>query len=83
VGALVDTNVGGVQRVIRAFTNDLLAAAADGGAAADLVNISSIGAHLAFPGYAVYSPTKAAVTQLSAVLRAELAPGLARSLAER
>ena len=68
---MVDTNVGGVLRVIRAFTSDLLAAAADGGGA-DLVNISSIGAHLAFPGYAVYGATKAAVTQLSAVLRADL-----------
>jgi NADP-dependent 3-hydroxy acid dehydrogenase YdfG len=74
---MVGTNVGGVLQVIRAFTSDLLDAAADGGAA-DLVNISSIGAHLAFPGYAVYGAAKAAVTQLSAVLRAELGPAHVR-----
>jgi NADP-dependent 3-hydroxy acid dehydrogenase YdfG len=36
------------------------------------VNVSSIAAHLTFPHYAVYSATKAALTQLSAALRAEL-----------
>jgi NADP-dependent 3-hydroxy acid dehydrogenase YdfG len=70
---MIDTNLGGVLRVIRAFTGDLLAAAAERGAA-DLVNISSIGAHLTFPDYAVYGATKAAVTHLSAMLRAELGP---------
>ncbi|SEG09296.1 Enoyl-(Acyl carrier protein) reductase [Actinacidiphila yanglinensis] len=41
---------------------------------ADLVDVSSIGAHLTFPGYAVYSATKAALTHLSASLRAEFGP---------
>ncbi len=40
----------------------------------DLVNISSIAAHLTFPNYAVYSATKAAVTHLSQSLRTELGP---------
>jgi NADP-dependent 3-hydroxy acid dehydrogenase YdfG len=70
---MIDTNVTGVLRVIRAFTGDLVDAAAEG-RTADLVNISSIGAHLQFPGYAVYGATKAAVTQLSAMLRTELGP---------
>ncbi|MQY13634.1 putative oxidoreductase [Streptomyces sp. RB5] len=70
---MLDTNVSGTLRVVRAVTPDLLSAAADGGPA-DLVNISSIGAHTVFPAYAVYSATKAAVTQLSASLRAELGP---------
>jgi NADP-dependent 3-hydroxy acid dehydrogenase YdfG len=39
---MLNTNLGGVLRVIRAFTADLLAAAQGG--TADLVNISSIGA---------------------------------------
>ncbi|MFJ5301280.1 SDR family oxidoreductase [Streptomyces sp. NPDC088350] len=70
---MLDTNVAGVLRVIRAFTGDLVAAAADG-RSADLVNISSIGAHVTFPGYAVYGATKAAVTYISQSLRSELGP---------
>ncbi|MFF9626812.1 SDR family oxidoreductase [Streptomyces griseosporeus] len=70
---MIDTNVLGVLRVIRAFTGDLVATAAEGGTA-DLVNVSSIGAHAVFPDYAVYGATKAAVTHLSALLRAELGP---------
>ncbi len=70
---MLDTNVTGVLRIIRAFSADLLAAAA-GGRTADLVNISSIGAHVTFPNYAVYGATKAAVTYLSQSLRGELGP---------
>ncbi|MFI6585812.1 SDR family oxidoreductase [Embleya sp. NPDC050493] len=70
---MIDTNVTGALRIIRAFTADLVAAAADG-RAADLVDISSIGAHVTFPNYAVYGATKAALTHLSASLRSELGP---------
>ncbi|MCZ4102050.1 SDR family oxidoreductase [Streptomyces sp. SID13666] len=70
---MIDTNVTGVLRIIRAFTADLVAAAAEH-RPADLVNISSIGAHLIFPNYAVYGATKAALTHLSALLRSELGP---------
>ncbi|GAA3013696.1 SDR family NAD(P)-dependent oxidoreductase [Streptomyces drozdowiczii] len=70
---MLDTNVTGALRVIRAFTADLVAAAAEG-RTADLVNISSIGAHITFPHYAVYGATKAALTHLSASLRTELGP---------
>jgi len=70
---MLDTNVTGVLRIIRAFTADLVAAGA-GGRAADLVNISSIGAHVPFPDYAVYGATKAAVTYLSQSLRTEFGP---------
>ncbi|MEV6795048.1 SDR family oxidoreductase [Streptomyces sp. NPDC051320] len=70
---MLDTNVTGALRMIRAFTPDLLAAAADG-RTADLVNISSIGAHVMFPNYAVYGATKAALTYLSESLRTELGP---------
>ncbi|WP_037677129.1 SDR family oxidoreductase [Streptomyces griseus] len=70
---MIDTNVTGVLRVIRAFTGDLVGAAADG-RTADLVNISSIGAHLTFPNFAVYGATKAALTHLSQCLRAEFGP---------
>jgi NADP-dependent 3-hydroxy acid dehydrogenase YdfG len=70
---MIDTNVTGVLRLIGAFTPDLIAAAA-GGRTADLVNISSIGSHLVFPGYSVYGATKAALTQLSNALRADLSP---------
>ncbi|MGW6736814.1 SDR family oxidoreductase [Streptomyces sp. NPDC055013] len=70
---MIDTNVTGVLRIIRAFTGDLVAAAAEG-RTADLVNISSVGAHLAFPNYAVYGATKAAITHLSQCLRTEFGP---------
>ncbi|MYT30344.1 MULTISPECIES: SDR family oxidoreductase [unclassified Streptomyces] len=70
---MLDTNVTGALRVIRAFTPDLIAAAA-AGRTADLVNISSIGAHVPFPHYAVYGATKAALTYLSQSLRTELGP---------
>ncbi|MFJ1548394.1 SDR family oxidoreductase [Streptomyces sp. NPDC088246] len=70
---MIDTNVTGALRIIRAFTSDLVAAAADG-RTADLVNISSIGAHVAFPNYAVYGATKAALTYLSSSLRTEFGP---------
>ncbi|MCX5196078.1 SDR family oxidoreductase [Streptomyces sp. NBC_00249] len=70
---MIDTNVTGVLRIVRAFTSDLTAAAA-AGRAADLVNISSIGAHLTFPNYAVYGATKAALTHLSTMLRSEFGP---------
>ncbi|MEV6944450.1 SDR family oxidoreductase [Streptomyces sp. NPDC051172] len=70
---MLDTNVSGVLRVIRAFTADLVGAAADG-RTADLVNISSVGAHITFPNYAVYGATKAAVTYISQSLRGEFGP---------
>ncbi|MGW1166518.1 SDR family oxidoreductase [Streptomyces sp. NPDC002550] len=70
---MLDTNVTGALRIIRAFTADLVGAAGEG-RTADLVNVSSIGAHLTFPNYAVYGATKAAVTHLSNNLRSELGP---------
>ncbi|MFI5680975.1 SDR family oxidoreductase [Streptomyces cellulosae] len=71
---MLDTNVTGVLRIIRAFTGDLVRAAEEG-RTADLVNISSIGAHVTnFTNYAVYGATKAAVTHLSALLRTEFGP---------
>ncbi|MER6187883.1 SDR family oxidoreductase [Streptomyces sp. NPDC001652] len=70
---MIDTNVTGVLRMIRAFTADLVGTAAEG-RTADLVNISSIGAHITFPDYAVYGATKAALTYLSQSLRGEFGP---------
>ncbi|GAA3805468.1 SDR family oxidoreductase [Streptomyces coacervatus] len=71
---MIDTNVTGVLRVTGAFAEDLTEAAAQG-RSADLVNVSSIAAHLTgFPGFAVYGATKAAVTHLSAMLRDEFGP---------
>lgn len=70
---MLDTNVAGALRIVRAFAPDLIDAAAEG-RTADLVNISSIGAHIAFPHYAVYGATKAALTYLSESLRTEFGP---------
>jgi NADP-dependent 3-hydroxy acid dehydrogenase YdfG len=70
---MIDTNVTGALRVIGAFTADLVAAAA-GGRTADLVNVSSIGAHVVFPNYAVYGATKAALSQVGESLRSEFGP---------
>jgi NADP-dependent 3-hydroxy acid dehydrogenase YdfG len=66
-GRMLDLNVRGVLDVTRAFLPALL----DG--PSDIVNVSSIGAHTVFPGYAVYGATKGAVTQLGESLRGELA----------
>ncbi|MEU2631006.1 MULTISPECIES: SDR family oxidoreductase [Kitasatospora] len=70
---MIDTNVTGVLRVVRAFTGDLVATAA-GGRTADLVAVSSIASHVSFPNYAVYSATKAALTHLATSLRSEFGP---------
>ncbi|NUS81084.1 MAG: SDR family oxidoreductase [Streptomyces sp.] len=71
---MIDTNLTGVLRLIGALADDLTAAAAEG-RTADLVNVSSIGAHVTgFTNYAVYGATKAAVTHLSALLRGEFGP---------
>jgi NADP-dependent 3-hydroxy acid dehydrogenase YdfG len=68
---MIDTNLTGAVNAIRAFVPALLTATERTGVA-DLVNISSIGSKVVFPRYSVYGATKAALTQLSAVLRAEL-----------
>jgi NADP-dependent 3-hydroxy acid dehydrogenase YdfG len=68
---MIDLNLTGLLRATRAFAPDLIAAAA-AGRTADLVNVSSIGAHVIFPNYAVYGATKAAVSQLSGSLGSEL-----------
>lgn len=67
----IDLNVTGLMNAIAAFVPQLVAAAAEKGVA-DLVNTSSIAAQNIFPGFAVYSGTKAYVTHLSRTLRAEL-----------
>jgi NADP-dependent 3-hydroxy acid dehydrogenase YdfG len=66
---MIDTNLFGLLRVMRAFTADL---SAEG--PADLVNVSSIGAHIAFKEYDVYGATKAAVTYLSNAVRTTFGP---------
>ncbi len=70
---MLDTNVRGLLFTGRAFANDLIAAAAEGGKA-DLVHVGSIGGHEVFPNYGVYGATKAAVAHLTRNLRAELGP---------
>lgn len=67
----IDLNITGLMNVIGAFTPQLVEAAGERGVA-DLVNTSSIAAQNIFPGFAVYSATKAYVTHLSRHLRAEL-----------
>jgi NADP-dependent 3-hydroxy acid dehydrogenase YdfG len=71
--AMVDTNVGGLLNTGKAFVDDLIAAAADG-RPADLVHVGSVASHEVFPGYAVYSATKAGVAALTRGLRRELGP---------
>ncbi|MGW4365660.1 SDR family oxidoreductase [Nocardia takedensis] len=68
---MVDVNIRGGLRIVHAFLPGL-AAAADQGRRADLVNISSVSAGMAIPGCAVYSATKAFISHLSASLRTEL-----------
>ncbi|WP_371784828.1 SDR family oxidoreductase [Streptosporangium subroseum] len=61
------------MNTIGAFIPQLVRAAEKRGVA-DLVNTSSIAAHNIFPNFAVYSATKAYVTQLSRLMRTELGP---------
>ncbi|WP_230206524.1 SDR family oxidoreductase [Microbacterium gorillae] len=68
---MIETNLTGLLRVTRAFLPDLLGHKHD--VPADIINISSIAAHVVFPDYAVYAATKAAVTALSAMQRTEIA----------
>lgn len=68
---MIDVNLRGLLHTSRAFTDDLLAAASRGGPA-DLVHVGSVGGHLLFPDWSVYSATKAAVAHLTRNLRAEL-----------
>ncbi|MFD5569446.1 SDR family oxidoreductase [Streptomyces cadmiisoli] len=67
----IDLNITGLMNVFGAFLPQLVAAGTERGVA-DLVNVSSIAAKNIFPNFAVYSATKAYVTQLSRHLRAEL-----------
>jgi NADP-dependent 3-hydroxy acid dehydrogenase YdfG len=66
-------NVNGLAYTGHAFIDDLLAAAAEG-RSADLVHVGSVAADTVYPGYSVYSASKAAVAQLTRALRIELGP---------
>jgi NAD(P)-dependent dehydrogenase (short-subunit alcohol dehydrogenase family) len=70
---MLETNLAGPLRMVRAFSPDLIKAAAEN-RAADLVNISSVAAHIPIPEYAVYNASKAAMTHLSDSLSRELGP---------
>jgi NADP-dependent 3-hydroxy acid dehydrogenase YdfG len=70
---MLETNVAGPLRIVRAFGADLVRAAAEE-RPADLVTISSVAAHVPIPEYAVYNATKAAVTHLADSLTRELGP---------
>ncbi|MDA0164675.1 SDR family oxidoreductase [Solirubrobacter ginsenosidimutans] len=69
---MLNANLIGLVNTTRAFAPSLLAAAERGGPA-DLVVVSSIAAHIAFPNYAGYAATKAGATQFAAGVRAEWA----------
>jgi NADP-dependent 3-hydroxy acid dehydrogenase YdfG len=69
---MLDANLVGLLATVRAFLPGLLAHAADG-RGADLVVTSSLAARVAFPGYAVYTATKAAATALTGAIRTEIA----------
>ncbi|MFE0460658.1 SDR family oxidoreductase [Kitasatospora sp. NPDC058965] len=69
----ISTNLTGVVRTIHVFEPQL-AAAAQAGGAADVVNLSSIGATAVAPSFALYCATKAAVSHLSRNLRTEFGP---------
>lgn len=70
---MLEVNLRGLLHTARAFTDDLIAAAAHGGPA-DLVHVGSVAGHTLYPGWSVYSATKAAVAHLTRNLRAELGP---------
>jgi NADP-dependent 3-hydroxy acid dehydrogenase YdfG len=61
---MIDLNLTGVLETVRVFLPALLDSA-DRRGVADLMLISSLGARVTFPGYAVYGATKAAVSYLA------------------
>ncbi|WP_022930275.1 SDR family oxidoreductase [Patulibacter americanus] len=69
----IDLNVTGVMNTIGAFVPSLIAAAAEG-RPADLMTTSSIAASRQLEKFQVYSGTKGYISQMSRVLRVELAP---------
>jgi NADP-dependent 3-hydroxy acid dehydrogenase YdfG len=71
--SMIDTNVTGLLATARTFLPDLLAAA-EAGRPADLVLVGSIASRQQYPGYAVYSATKAAVLAVARGLRQEHGP---------
>lgn len=70
---MIDLNLTGLLQTVRAFLPGLLVAS-EAGRIADLVLVSSLGARVTFPGYAVYGATKAAASYLGQAWRQELAP---------
>jgi len=68
---MIDLNVTGALRVIRAFLPQL-EEAARAGAKADVINTSSITGQYIYPYFAVYSATKAFISHLTRHLRMEL-----------
>jgi NADP-dependent 3-hydroxy acid dehydrogenase YdfG len=66
---MLDANLSGLVHTVQAFAPSLLSRTP-----ADLVVVSSIGAHVVFPGYSGYAATKAAASAYAAVVRAEWAP---------
>jgi NADP-dependent 3-hydroxy acid dehydrogenase YdfG len=70
---MIDVNLVGVLETVRAFLPGLLKAADQSGVA-DLMLVSSIGARMTVPGYAIYGATKAAVSYLASAWREELSP---------
>jgi NADP-dependent 3-hydroxy acid dehydrogenase YdfG len=76
----IDLNLKGLLYTVGAFVPALVASAGQGGAA-DLVLTSSIAGQHLFPGFAVYSATKAFVSHLADHLRTELGPKFVRTTA--
>jgi NADP-dependent 3-hydroxy acid dehydrogenase YdfG len=74
----IDLNLKGLLYTVEAFVPSLVAAAADG-ERADLVLTGSIAGQHLFPGFAVYSATKAFVSHLGDHLRMELGPKMVRT----
>ncbi|ONK09785.1 SDR family oxidoreductase [Streptomyces sp. MP131-18] len=70
---MIDVNLRALLHTSRAFTGDLIAAAAGGGPA-DLVYVGSVAGHALYPNWSVYCATKAAVAHLTRNLRVELGP---------
>ncbi|HEY6887107.1 MAG TPA: SDR family oxidoreductase [Solirubrobacter sp.] len=70
---MLDANLIGLANTVRAWAPSLLGSAERGGPA-DLIVISSIAAHIAFPNYAGYAATKAGATHFTSVVRGEWAP---------
>lgn len=68
--SMIDVNLHGLLYAAQTFSSDLISAA-DAGGPSDLIFIGSLGSHVQYPNFSVFTAVSAAIAQLSRTLRSE------------